>query len=529
MYLSFPYIIKTTSILFILLAYYKLFLRKQTFFRLNRLYLISSLLIAIVTPFISIKISAYVSVTENIHPMKAYMSNLLDEVYVFGNYVPESIPVKETNFNYLLFMYWLGVSLLILRYLFALFQILQLKYRYPHKHFHGINVIILPEGQAAFSFFNNLFIPVQLNREDRHKVFEHEKIHIRQLHSMDLFIAEIICISNWFNPLVWIFKSIISQNHEYIADRQVIRRFHTGSYLELLIRQTFKGAFSFTNYFSCSNLKKRTIMMTKKQSHQYLVFTFIPITAILITILYSFTCNPIDPRTPNPQITESSGSSFLIPAMPAIKRDSSAIFQVVEQMPEFPGNINQWIAKNVKYPTIAIENGIQGKVYVRFIIEKDGSITNIKIQKGIDPSLDKEALRVVKTMPTWKPGKQRGQVVRVAYTLPIYFALSQPVNTDEKLDKMPIFSQGSINKWISENLQYPENALKNGIKGKVYVKFVIEKNGSITNVQVAKGINKELDEEALCLVKSMPAWTPAAKDGQPVKTSYTLPITFSIM
>lgn len=309
---------------------------------------------------------------------------------------------------------------------------------YPHKHFHGINVIILPEGQAAFSFFNNLFIPAQLNREDRHKVFEHEKIHICQLHSMDLFIAEIICISNWFNPLVWIFKSIISQNHEYIADRQVIRRFHTGSYLELLIRQTFKGAFYFTNYFSSSNLKK-TIMMTKKQSRKYLVFIFIPITTILIAILYGFTCNPIDLQTPNPQIAAPSGSSFLIPAIPAIEKDSSAVFQVVEEMPVFPGNIYQWIAKNVKYPAIAIKNGIQGKVYVQFIIEKDGSITDIKIQKGIDPSLDKEALRVVETMPAWKPGKQRGQVVRVAYTLPIYFMLSKPVtvqneNTDEKLD-----------------------------------------------------------------------------------------------
>ena len=88
---------------------------------MNRLYLISALLIAIVTPFIFIEISAYVSGAGNIHPMKIYMSNLLDEVYVFGNYVPENIPVQETNFNYLLFMYWLGVSLFILRYLFSKF------------------------------------------------------------------------------------------------------------------------------------------------------------------------------------------------------------------------------------------------------------------------------------------------------------------------------------------------------------------------------------------------------------------------
>lgn len=101
------------------------------------------------------------------------------------------------------------------------------------------------------------------------------------------------------------------------------------------------------------------------------------------------------------------------------------IFVVVEDMPQFPGgNVQRWISKNVKYPILAQENGIQGKVFIQFVIEKDGSITDVKVMRGVDASLDKEAIRVVKSMPKWKPGKQRGKPVRVSYTLPINFQLS---------------------------------------------------------------------------------------------------------
>ena len=99
------------------------------------------------------------------------------------------------------------------------------------------------------------------------------------------------------------------------------------------------------------------------------------------------------------------------------------IFQVVEDMPTFPGDINKWLGKNVKYPVIAQENNIQGRVTVQFVIERDGSITDVKVLRGVDPSLDKEAVRVVKSMPKWKPGKQRGKPVRVSYTVPINFRL----------------------------------------------------------------------------------------------------------
>jgi protein TonB len=106
--------------------------------------------------------------------------------------------------------------------------------------------------------------------------------------------------------------------------------------------------------------------------------------------------------------------------------EEGEVFFVVEDMPEFPGGeqaLHRYLAESIDYPTIAQENGIQGRVYVKFVINTDGSVTDVQIARGVDPSLDKEALRVVREMPKWEPGKQRGEPVRVSYTVPINFVL----------------------------------------------------------------------------------------------------------
>ena len=108
------------------------------------------------------------------------------------------------------------------------------------------------------------------------------------------------------------------------------------------------------------------------------------------------------------------------------KEEETKVFDVVEQMPSFPGGqsaLFQWLSSNIKYPVVAEENGVQGRVIVTFVVERDGSITDVKVVKSVDPSLDKEAVRVTKSMPKWIPGKQNGSAVRVKYTLPVTFRL----------------------------------------------------------------------------------------------------------
>jgi protein TonB len=108
------------------------------------------------------------------------------------------------------------------------------------------------------------------------------------------------------------------------------------------------------------------------------------------------------------------------------KEEETKVFDVVEQMPSFPGGpaaLMQYLSSNIKYPVVAEENGVQGRVVCTFVVEKDGSITDVRVIKSVDPSLDKEAVRVVKGMPKWIPGKQNGSAVRVKYTVPVTFRL----------------------------------------------------------------------------------------------------------
>lgn len=520
MLLTLTYIIKSSIVLAVLYLYYLLVLRRQTLFTVNRFYLLSTLFVAVILPFIRIDLSAPIDSTESV----IVLPTVLAYVNTIGNYTPAAA-THEPLIN-LTLIYFLGILYFSFRYIWAIIRVLQLRFRYPGKKVKGLRVIFLPENTATFSFFSYIFLSKQrLSKENLKNIFEHEKIHVRQMHSLDLFITEMLCILNWYNPLFWIIKNAILQNHEYIADQQVIRRFQTGSYLLLLVNQTFKGAFSFTNYFCCSNLKKRMIMMTKKQTQRSRIINLIPAVIIVGILFISFSCNSSNETNTNtPPITKSSGEE---------------VFVVVEDMPEFlDGNVNEWLANNVTYPPEAREKNIEGKVYVQFIIEKDGSVSNVNIVKGKDVLLDNEALRVVKSMPKWKPGKQRGQKVKVSYTLPVNFALSNPKDSQPLVESgsevfvvvetMPTFPGGNPQGWIAKNIKYPVIAVENGIQGKVYLQFVIEKDGSITNAKVIRGIDTSIDNEALRVIKTMPNWNPGKQRGNPVRVTYTMPIAFSL-
>ncbi len=185
-------------------------------------------------------------------------------------------------------------------------------------------------------------------------------------------------------------------------------------------------------------------------------------------------------------------------------------------------------------PKEAVDGNIEGRVIVSFIIEKDGSISNAKVTKGVHESLDKEALRVVSAMPNWKPGKQDGQAVRARFTLPVSFKFAQPAVQEEKvfeyLDDMPEFPGGgkAMMEWLGQNIQYPKEAVDAKVEGRVMVSFVIEKDGSDSNAKVIRSIDPLLDNEALRVVNAMPNWKPGMQDGQPVRVRFTIPVSFKL-
>lgn len=253
------------------------------------------------------------------------------------------------------------------------------------------------------------------------------------------------------------------------------------------------------------------------------------------------------------------------PMSPQISTDpSDLVFTVVEVMPEFPGGqgaLLQFLAKSIKYPVIAQQNGIQGRVTCSFVVGKDGVIRDIEVIRGVDPSLDLEATRVISMMPKWKPGMQKGKEVNVKYTVPVTFRLQgkednkpTPLPAGEGdneitvvgygeqksadtsgqvfaiVEKMPQFPGGekAINEFISKTLQYPVIAQQNGIQGRVVCSFIINQDGSVTDAEVIGGVDPSLDKEALRIVNAMPKWIPGTQRGKAVRVKYTMPVTFTL-
>ena len=200
---------------------------------------------------------------------------------------------------------------------------------------------------------------------------------------------------------------------------------------------------------------------------------------------------------------------------------------------------------NVKYPKEAREKGIQGRVFITFIVEKDGSLTNFKVVRGIGHGCDEEAIRVAKMMPNWEPGKQRGKEVRVQFNLPIKFVLNANAkivddtkkvvfvkgDTEEGSENLLEYPGGKeeVRKFIAENIKYPEDARKEKLEGTVFVTIVVREDGSVDNPRIKNGdgISASLDEEAIRVVKLM-KFKPYKQNGKPAIAVMTLPIKFSL-
>lgn len=258
-------------------------------------------------------------------------------------------------------------------------------------------------------------------------------------------------------------------------------------------------------------------------------------------------------------VLDSKDSTYIFPGeIGIVYEDSNQVFVVVEERPEFPGRdaaLLQFLSDNIKYPAEAQEKGIQGRVICRFVVMKDGSIDEVEVVRGVHPSLDAEAMRVLELMPKWGPGMQRGQAVNVRFTLPVVFRLNKeevtreivtedianpaipsPVKVNPSnevfmvVEEQPEFPGGNaaMMKWLSDNIKYPVVAQDNRIQGRVIVNFVVEKDGSLSDIQVVRSVDPSLDKEAVRVVRTMPKWKPGIQRDERVRVRYTLPVVFRL-
>jgi TonB family protein len=212
---------------------------------------------------------------------------------------------------------------------------------------------------------------------------------------------------------------------------------------------------------------------------------------------------------------------------------SSQVFTIVDSMPEFPGGqkaMNIFIIKELKYPDKAIKRKTQGKVYINFIIEVDGSISNSKVLKGIGHGCDEEALRIISLMPKWKAGFHKGKNVRVSFNLPITFKFNTDEEIYSKVDYLPTYNGGAreLAYYISGRMKYPVGILQNKVVDSVSVVYVVEKDGSISKVGLLKpdSLPDAYRLEALRVVKDLPECEPGYTNGKAVRTKLLVDVVF---
>ena len=595
------YFLKINVGIIVFYIFYRLFFYKDTFFHWRRTALLCFLGVSLFYPMLNLQ--EWVKAHE---PMVViadlYATTLLPEVVFEETITPTHTNWQEFATNSLSIIYFCGVILLFIRFIMQLTSIILLRIQCKVTEIQGVRVQILNKASGPFSFFHWIFVhPESHTQEELAEILTHEQTHAHQLHSADIMFSELICIACWFNPFIWLMKREIRNNLEYMADQRVLQTGYDYKVYQyhLLGLAHNKAAATLYNSFNVLPLKNRIKMMNKKRTKEigrtkYLLF--LPLAALLLIIsnieavartTKNFAREVIQTvEKSTEQVTKATGQipeqatveEVTIPKeIPAdidiTDKDPSAImqkvntgddddiFDVVEEMPVFPGGqtgLMEFIAKNLRYPVKAQKEGIQGRVIARFIVEKDGSVSNLAVaRRSASSELDAEAIRVLSTMPKWTPGKQRGKEVRVKYTVPIAFRLSGPEVEEIKDSKlmevvvvgyapkddiitpevvlesaeiMPKYPGGAsgLMSYLARNIKYPLDAQQSKTQGRVVIQMIVNKDGHVISPKVIQSVSPSLDAEAIRVVMGMPRWEPGKNDGQTVAVQYTLPITFKL-
>lgn len=422
------YLLQVNVGLILFYALYKLVCTRDTFFRSRRFILIVSLVLPFILPFIDVR--EWLESRDRMIMLTHFdYSAVLPEIVVGSEAVETGNRVFVLS-EWIGYLYLAGVVALLVRLAVQAFSLYRLIVRMPEKEINGVCVKCLNDPSGPFSFFGWIFMnPAAVKEDEISEILTHEMAHVKQHHSVDVLLAEMVSICCWMNPFAWLLKREVRLNLEFLADRKVMEAgFATKSYQYHLLGLAYNHKYGLSNNFNFSHLKQRIIMMNKKKSNAagHIKYALFVLPAFALLVAGNISCSQ------DASQTEDAKEEVVAPVSPEAKEapaDSTAkeeVFMVAEQMPEFPGGMKEllkFLQDNLKYPENAMKNNVQGRVIVQFVVEKDGTLTEFKVARSVDPDLDAEALRVLQTMPMWKPGMQRGKIVRVKFTVPVSFKL----------------------------------------------------------------------------------------------------------
>ncbi len=471
------YMLQILALQLLFLIVYDVFLKKETFFNWNRIYLIVTPILSMVLPNIKIAL-----IQEHIPPQYTFQlpAVLIGDINAQHILLSEVVLTNEGSFFEFLtveFVWYTGMLVSLLLFCFKLYKIIKLRQSGNKTKVSGHTIVSLPGTNTAFSFFNTIFLGTRLSETQKTNILLHEKIHVSQYHSLDLILFEILRIIFWFNPLVYIYQSRMAILQEYIADAKAVSKTNKKEYYQDLLSQIFQtDKISFINtFFNHSLIKNRIVMLSKSKSKKIFQLKYLLLLPVVCSMLIYTSCSQ-DARAQN-SISNSSKSeviksienlkdaiakqgnmtdkeekelkTLLMLTSPNGLKDpffndvveyAEIPYGVIEKVPVYPGceglsqeetkkcfsqKISKFVATefNVK---VAEKNNLIGrqKIKVQFKIDRTGKVGDIKVNTK-DPELKAEASRLANKLPKMTPGSHDGINVGVIYELPIVFEIKK--------------------------------------------------------------------------------------------------------
>lgn len=489
---------------------YWLFLRRTTFFVWNRVHLIGALVGAFFLPFLSYPSSAPVMATA------VYAVSVIP-VTVSGN-----LPKAESGMMDWQSIIWLvyasGVVFMAIRLYKNIRELLHYIKQSEMMEMDGFKLVLLPpskdnESISSFSFLNWVVLTQEDYESHLDEIMRHELVHVTQRHSYDILLIEVLQVFFWFNPILIFYKSSLQQIHEYLADQETSDK---DEYAKFLLSYTMgvPAVLLANHFFKPSLIKERIIMLYRERNSRWLLGRYMIIIPLVVTVLMvtaarqrileaveakrfvdkdfyesilTDTRNKVALKESMGTVTDTEGNGLGIEpiqedevigypsreASPNGKDNGTEekVYTLVEENPEFPGGISgmyKFLGNNLRYPSEAVEKRIEGKVFLSFIVNEQGYIRDVKVLKGLGYGTDEEAVRVMLSMPKWKPARHSGKAVALRYNVPISFVLNKAAdgaNQERKdasttLSATPVYPKESTNKSGKFSIWHKDGAEK---------------------------------------------------------------------
>lgn len=413
------YNLKVAVCLVVFYLFYKILLSRETFHKLNRFLLIFGSLSAFIIPLC--RITIYTEVSES-----SFFT--LDELTMTFVEPDRRFPWTTV----LMTAYFIGCFMFLCIMIYSMLRVKAISRRGREIILpYGITLVLTPDDITPFSCVKTIVVSESDYEKNGYQILTHEYAHINGYHSVDLLLFNILCCLQWFNPSIYLLKNELCAVHEYDADATVLRKGIDAKQYQLLLIEKAVGTkwYSIANSFNHSNLKNRITMMLKKKSSNRArakALYVLPLICLELLLFAQTACvsglNAKDTKKTETLVSVETKTDTTI-----LEKDEKTL-STATSMPQFPGGteaLMQYLSKNIEYPVSARDAGIQGNVITQFTVDKDGSVIkeSIKILRSVDENLDKEAMRVILSMPKWIPGMENGEPVKANFVLPITFAM----------------------------------------------------------------------------------------------------------